>query len=98
MKQAIWKDTVIAESDKTILVEGNHYFPPSGVKKEHLAETEYRTTCPWKGEAHYFNVVVGDDINRTAAWAYPKPKEKAKHIKGYFAFWKGVSIEEQPEF
>ncbi len=93
MKKAIWNDVVIAESKETVLVEGNTYFPPSGVKKEYLVETDYRTQCPWKGEAHYFNIVVGDEINRTAAWSYPEPKEKAKHIKGYFAFWKGVSVE-----
>ncbi len=94
MAKAIWKDTVIAESNATVIVEGNHYFPPSDVKKEYLVETDYRTECPWKGEAHYFNVVIGDEISRTAAWSYPQPKEKAKHITGHFAFWKGVSVEE----
>ncbi len=93
MTRAIWNDTVIAESDKTVIVEGNHYFPPSDVNQEYLVETDYRTQCPWKGEAHYFNLVVGDQINRTATWSYPEPREKAKHIKGYFAFWKGVSVE-----
>ncbi len=93
MIRAIWNDTVIAESNETIIVEGNHYFPPSSVKNEYLVETDYRTQCPWKGEAHYFNLVVGDQINRTATWSYPEPKEEAKHIKGYFAFWKGVSVE-----
>ncbi len=91
--RAVWNDTVIAESDRTIVVEGNHYFPPADVNKEYLAETESRTQCPWKGEAHYFNIVVGDEINRTAAWSYLQPKEKAVHISNYYAFWKGVSVE-----
>jgi len=92
--KAYLNDTLIAESNNTIVVEGNHYFPPGDVKTEHLEETDYRTQCPWKGEAHYNNVVVGDDISRTAAWSYPEPKEKAKHITGYYAFGKGVSVEE----
>ncbi len=94
MAKAVWKDTVLAESGDTVVVEGNHYFPLQDVKKEYLVETDYRTTCPWKGEAHYFNIVVGDEINENAAWAYPQPKEKAVHITDYVAFWKGVSVEE----
>ena len=94
MPKAIWKDQVIAESSETVLVEGNHYFPPQDVKKEYLVETDHRTQCPWKGEAHYYNLVVEGEINENAAWSYPQPKEKAVHITGYVAFWKGVSVEE----
>lgn len=94
MAKAVWKDTVLAESGDTVVVEGNHYFPPQDVKKEYLVESDYRTTCPWKGEAHYFNIVVGDGINENAAWSYPQPKEKATHITDHVAFWKGVSVEE----
>lgn len=94
MAKAIWKDTVLAESENTELVEGNHYFPAESVKKEYLAETDHRTQCPWKGEAHYFTIEVDGEENGNAAWSYPEPKEKAKHIAGHFAFWKGVSIEE----
>lgn len=94
MTKAIWKDKVIAESSATVLVEGNHYFPPQDVKQEYLVETEHRTQCPWKGEAHYYNLVVDGDVNENAAWSYPQPKEKAVHITGHVAFWKGVSVEE----
>jgi uncharacterized protein (DUF427 family) len=93
MARAVWKDKVIAESKNTIIVEGNHYFPPQDVTKEFLVESDYRTMCPWKGEAHYYDVVVNGEINENAAWSYPQPKEKAAHITGYVAFWKGVSVE-----
>lgn len=94
MAEAYLNDKLIAESNNTIVVEGNHYFPSGDVKTEFLEETDHRTQCPWKGEAHYYNVVAGDDISRTAAWSYPEPKEKAKHITGYYAFGKGVKVEE----
>jgi uncharacterized protein (DUF427 family) len=94
MPKAIWKDKVIAESSATVLVEGNQYFPPQDVKQEYLVETDHRTQCPWKGEAHYYNLVVDGEVNENAAWSYPQPKEKAVHITGHVAFWKGVSIEE----
>ena len=94
MPKAIWKDKVIAESSATVLVEGNHYFPPQDVKQEYLVETDHRTQCPWKGEAHYYNLVVDGEVNENAAWSYPQPKEKAVHITGHVAFWKGVSVEE----
>lgn len=94
MVKAIWNDTVLAESSSTVVVEGNQYFPPGDVKTEYLFETDYRTTCPWKGEAHYYNVVVEGQINENAAWFYPQPKEKANHIANYVAFWKGVSVED----
>lgn len=94
MPKAIWKDQVIAESSATVLVEGNHYFPSKDVKQEYLVETDHRTQCPWKGEAHYYNLVVEGETNENAAWSYPQPKEKAVHITGHVAFWKGVSVEE----
>ena len=90
--RAIWKGQTIAESAETVVVEGNHYFPPDSVRREHLRESRRRTTCPWKGEAHYYDVVVGDEANRNAAWAYPEPKEAATHITDHVAFWKGVEV------
>jgi len=91
--KAVWNDTVIAESDNTIVVEGNHYFPPDSVNREHLKDNDMHTTCPWKGEASYYNVVVGDNINEGGAWYYPDPKPEAKNIKDYVAFWRGVKVE-----
>lgn len=90
--KAIWKDVTLAESDDTIVVEDNHYFPPDSVKKEYLKESDTHTTCPWKGEASYYNVVVSDEVNKDAAWYYPEPKEAAQQIKDYVAFWKGVEV------
>ena len=92
--KATWKDTVIAESDDTVVVEGNHYFPPESVRQEHLQPGAKHTTCPWKGEASYYDVVVGDDINAGAAWYYPDPKPAAQEIKDRIAFWRGVTVEE----
>ena len=94
MVKAIWKDTVIAECDNTEIVEGNHYFPPECVKKEYLNESDTHTTCPWKGLANYYNIVVEDEANNDAAWYYPEPKSAASKIKDYIAFWKGVEIQE----
>lgn len=92
--KAIWKDTVIAESDDTVVVEGNHYFPPESVRQEHLTPSTTHTTCPWKGEASYYDVVVGDEINGDAGWYYPDPKPAAAEIKDRIAFWRGVTVEE----
>ncbi len=94
MAKAIWKDEVIAESQNTIMVEGNHYFPPQDVRKEYLVESDYRSTCPWKGEAFYYDILINGNKNENAAWYYPQPKEKALQIKDHVAFWKGVKIEE----
>ena len=91
--KAIWNDTVLAESDKTIVVEGNHYFPPDAVKRAHFRDSGTHSTCPWKGEASYYDVVVGTDVNQDAAWYYPAPKDAAAQIKSYVAFWKGVKVE-----
>jgi uncharacterized protein (DUF427 family) len=92
--KAIWNGTVIAESDQTIVVEGNHYFPPSSIKREYFSESSTHTTCPWKGLAHYRNIEVNGSRNPDAAWLYPEPKEAAEKlgITGYLAFWKGVEI------
>jgi len=91
--KAIWNGQIIAESENTIVVEGNHYFPPDALKKEFFEESATHTTCGWKGVASYFNIVVGEEKNKDAAWYYPEPKDAAKHIKGYVAFWRGVKVE-----
>ena len=91
--KAVWHDAVIAESDDTIVVEGNHYFPPDAINREHFKASDTHTTCPWKGEASYYDVVVEDQTNKDAAWYYPQPKEAAGQIKDYIAFWKGVKVE-----
>lgn len=91
--KAIWNGEVIAESNETIFVEGNHYFPPSAIKSEHFQPSETHTVCGWKGTASYYNVVAGGEVNKDAAWFYPETKEAADNIKGYVAFWKGVKVE-----
>lgn len=91
--KAIWNNTIIAESDETIIVEGNHYFPATAMKTEHFQPSETHTTCGWKGEASYYNVVVNSEVNKDAAWYYPQPKDAAKNIENYVAFWKGVKVE-----
>jgi len=94
MAKATWKDEVIAESQNTIMIEGNHYFPPQDVRKEYLVESDHRSTCPWKGEAYYYHILINGEKNENAAWSYLQPKEKALQIKDHVAFWKGVTIEE----
>jgi uncharacterized protein (DUF427 family) len=91
--KATWKGAVLAESEETVVVEGNHYFPPEAVNKEFFRESAKHTTCPWKGEASYYDVVVGGEVNRDAAWYYPEPKEAANHVRGRVAFWRGVTVE-----
>lgn len=91
--KATWNGQIIAESENTVVVEGNHYFPPDALKKEFFEESATHTTCGWKGIASYFSIVVGGEKNKDAAWYYPDPKEAAKHIKGYVAFWRGVKVE-----
>ena len=93
MPKAMWNGTVIAESDRTKVVEGNQYFPPDSVRRAHLRESSTHTTCPWKGVASYYDVVVGSEVNKDAAWYYPETKEAATDIRGYIAFWRGVSVE-----
>lgn len=90
--KAIYNNVVIAESDNTAVVEGNHYFPPDSVKKEFLTASNTHTTCPWKGVASYYNVVVDGAKAEDAAWFYPDPKTLAEGIKGYIAFWHGVNV------
>ena len=91
--KATWRDAVLAESDDTVIVEGNHYFPPGAIKREYFRESATHTTCPWKGEASYYDVVVDGEVNRDAAWYYPEAKEAAKNIEGRVAFWRGVRVE-----
>ncbi len=90
--KAIWNDTVIAESNETISLEGNEYFPPESVNIKFFEPSSHKTTCPWKGEASYSDLVVNGKVNKNAAWHYPKPLPEARHIKDYVAFWRGVSI------
>jgi uncharacterized protein (DUF427 family) len=92
MVKAVWNGTVIAESSKTIIIEGNHYFPPEDVHFEYLTPTKTTTICHWKGEAHYYTITVDGRKNIDAAWTYPEPKDAAKEIAGYIAFWRGVRI------
>lgn len=94
MPKAIWNGAVIAHSDQTEIVEGNHYFPADSVDREHLRKSEKTTECSWKGTANYYDVVVGDEVNNDAAWYYASPKPAAENIKNSVAFWKGVQIEE----
>ena len=93
MPKAIWNGQVLAESDETIVVEGNHYFPPTAVKQEFLQPSNTHTVCSWKGDCSYYDVVVDGMVNPDAAWYYPAPKEAAKKIAGYIAFWKGVRVQ-----
>ena len=92
MAKAIWNGAVIAESDHTEWVEGNHYFPADTVNKEYLKQSEHHTICPWKGQASYYTIVVDGKENRDAAWYYPTPKPAAKQIKNHIAFWHGVQV------
>jgi uncharacterized protein (DUF427 family) len=92
--KAIWNGTVIAESDATVVVEGNHYFPAQAVKTQYLLPSNTKTMCSWKGQASYHTLFVDGDANPDAAWYYPEPKEAAAEIKDRIAFWKGVRVEE----
>ena len=92
MAQATWQGVILAQSDETIEIEGNQYFPPDSVDRQYLEDSGMHSTCPWKGEASYYTIVVNGNKNPDAAWYYPAPKEAAAQIKGYVAFWKGVSI------
>lgn len=93
MPRAIWNGAVIARSDACLVVEGNRYFPPQALKREFVRESRTHTVCSWKGTASYFDIVVGDQVNKDAAWYYPSPKPDAAHVKDYIAFWKGVVVE-----
>jgi uncharacterized protein (DUF427 family) len=91
--RAVWKGQVLAESDATVVVEGNHYFPPEAVRREFFAPSDTHTTCSWKGLASYYTVNVEGTSNPDAAWYYPDPKAEAEHVRDYVAFWHGVTVE-----
>jgi len=93
MARATWNGTLIAESDRFEIVEGNVYFPPESVKADLVRSSDTHTVCDWKGTASYYDVVVGDEVNRDAAWYYPETLDAAKNVEGYVAFWRGVSVE-----
>jgi uncharacterized protein (DUF427 family) len=90
--KAIWNGTVIAESNETVVVEGNHYFPANSINRDYVRESTTHTICGWKGTASYYDIVVNDEVNKDAAWYYPTPKDAAKGITGRVAFWKGVQV------
>ena len=91
--KATWNGATLAQSDDTVVVEGNHYFPADSVEREYFRASDTHTICPWEGEASYYDVVVGGKLNKDAAWHYPAPKEAAANIKDRVAFWKGVVVE-----
>ena len=93
MPRAIWNGKVIAETERFETVEGNIYFPPQAMKLEYFKPSQTRTICPWKGTAHYYNLVVDGKENRDAAWYYPQPKPEAASIRDHVAFWRGVTVE-----
>lgn len=93
MPRALWKGTVIAESDKFEVVEGNVYFPPDAIRREHFRDSDTHTVCGWKGTASYYTVSVDGEENPDAAWYYPDPKPAAANIKDHIAFWRGVTVE-----
>ena len=93
--KAIWNEAVLAESNDTVVVEGNHYFPADSIEREYLQESATHSICPWKGEASYYTVVVVGQVNKDAAWYYPEPKPAAAEIKNRVAFWRGVRVQNQ---
>jgi uncharacterized protein (DUF427 family) len=93
MARALWNGTVIAESDATVMVEGNHYFPIESVNADLLQPSSKQTSCPWKGQASYYSIAVEGVVNADAAWYYPAPKDAAAEIRGHVAFWRGVTVE-----
>lgn len=92
--KAIWNNEIIAESNDTVVIENNHYFPANSIKKDFYKNSDTKTNCPWKGEASYFTLEVAGQTNADAAWYYPETSHAAKPIEGYIAFWKGVQITE----
>ena len=93
MASALWNGVVLAESEDTVIVEGNHYFPPGSINMEYFRQSDSHTSCPWKGTASYYDVVVDGRTNAGAAWFYPEPKPAARQIRDYVAFWRGVSVQ-----
>ena len=94
MAKAVWNGVVLAESDQTEQVEGNHYFPPSSIDRQYFRESSHETVCGWKGTASYFDLAVDGEENVQAAWYYADPKPEAENIRGFVAFWKGVTVED----
>ena len=92
--KASWNGALIAQSDDTVVVEGNHYFPEAAINREYLEPSDHTTVCGWKGTANYYTLKVGDASNENAAWYYAEPKDAAKEIKGRIAFWRGVEVTE----
>jgi uncharacterized protein (DUF427 family) len=92
--KAIWNGAVIAQSDDTVLVEGNHYFPESALDRQYVSFSNHKTTCAWKGQASYYSLLVNGELNTDAAWYYPDPKPEAEMVRGRVAFWKGVKVED----
>ncbi len=92
MPKAVWNGVTLAESEDTIAVEGNHYFPPDALHREHFVESSHHTVCPWKGRASYYSIKIGDAVNKDAAWYYPDPSPAAERVRDHVAFWKGVKI------
>ena len=90
--KAVWNGAVIAESDDTVVLEGNHYFPASALNRDYVSFSNHKTSCPWKGQASYYSLLVNGEMNTDAAWYYADPKPQAEEIKGRVAFWKGVAI------
>ena len=90
--KAIWNGKILAQSDNTVVVENNHYFPADSINEEFFTDSDHKTTCPWKGLASYKSIQVDGETNQNAAWYYPDPKDAAKEIKDHFAFWKGVQV------
>lgn len=93
MAKATWNGVILAQSDRTIVVENNYYFPPDSIDRQYFTDSNTHTTCGWKGLCSYYNVEVNGQVNKDAAWYYPTPKEAAQNIAGYVAFWKGVKVE-----
>jgi uncharacterized protein (DUF427 family) len=92
--KATWNNTLIAESNDTVMVEGNHYFPESSLKREYVTFSNHKTTCAWKGECSYLSLMVNGELNTDAVWFYPNPKPEAEMVRSRVAFWKGVKVEE----
>lgn len=93
MPKALWNGVILADSEDTVIVEGNHYFPVESLNQEYFEESNTHTLCPWKGVASYVNVKVNGQVNKDAAWYYPAPKPAAENIAGYYAFWRGVRVQ-----
>ena len=93
MTKALWNGVVIAESDATEIIEGNHYFPSTSINSQYFRKSDHHTVCGWKGTASYYDIVVEEDANANAAWYYPAPKDAVAHIRNYIAFWKGVQVQ-----